>query len=297
MQFKAALLAVGVWAYAAASAHASPYDTTVKNAGPLAYYNLTQANGSTTTDTINGYTMNLDNGASVVPGTGPTINGAAVPSLVLANDSGGSEYAESGGSNPEIGGIDQAGTVIAWINLADLPSNQGRTFSIAGTSQVGDDVDLQINGDNTIHFYTDGGSSVASAALTSSSLGDWLFVAGSFTAGADRELYINGALVDSNTPGGHSDSNQPFYIGQSNVFGGRYFDGKIADVAFFDKDLSAAQIGAIYASASAPDTVSAAPEPSIWLLMIVGVGAVGLALRHGGSSVRRRFATQALLPA
>lgn len=267
----------------AAVAHAAPYDSTVEAYNPLAYYNLVNSSSSTTTDAVNGYTMGLYNGATVQAGAGPTINGAAAPALALANGAGGDAYAASGGTNPETGGISSAGTVLAWINLAALPSTQGRIFSIAGSSTDGDDFDLQIDpSDNQLRFYTDGGSFTgATTDFTSSDLGQWVLVAGTFTANTVRDVYIDGVSVGGTTdgstltPGGHYDSGNPFYIGQSNLFGGRYFDGAIAEVAFYDTDLSAAQIAAIYASASLP----AVPEPQAWILLIGGIGGVGLILR------------------
>lgn len=273
---KIALMAVAAAAcFCGVAQAATPYDAAVEANNPLAYYNLVNSNATTTTDAVNGYTMTLQNGATVQAGAGPTINGSAVPGLVL----GGTAYAGSGGAKPEIGGISSAGTILAWINLAALPSTDGRIFSIAGSSAVGDDFDLQIDTDDKIDFYTDGGSSTETATtLNSSDLGKWIFVAATFTAGTDRNVYLDGSLNASSTPGGHYDSNNPFYIGQSNVFGGRYFDGSIADVAFYNTDLTAAQISTIYNSASI--VASATPEPGSWALMILGLAGVGGMLRR-----------------
>ncbi|HEY0778224.1 MAG TPA: PEP-CTERM sorting domain-containing protein, partial [Gemmatirosa sp.] len=77
-----------------------------------------------------------------------------------------------------------------------------------------------------------------------------------------------------------------FYIGQSNAFGGRYFDGAIADVAVFNTDLSAAQIDAIYASrlvatgGGGGGGMTSTPEPSTWALLGVGLASLGLAARR-----------------
>ena len=296
MQPRNLFAGISVVAFSAAalisSAQASTYDNAVEAQNPLAYYNFVDSTATQSTSAVNGYPIQLENGASVVPGAGPTINGSAVPALTLANGSGGSEYATSNSSGLN-GGVSSAGTILAWIDLASLPSTDGRIFSIAGESADGDDLDLQIDPtDNQVRFYTDGGSYTGAAAdFSSSDLNKWIFVAASFTASIDRSVYINGELSATSVPGGHSDSGAPFYIGQSNVFGDRYFDGAIADVAVYNQDLSAAQVGAIYASASAPGNspISAAPEPSTWLLMFAGIGGIGLMLRRAKKTIGFQF--------
>ncbi len=267
-------------AAAAAEAHASTYDSTVESYNPLAYFNFTNQSGSQTTSAVNGYTLTLENGATVVPGAGPVVNGAAVPALVLNNGSSGQEYATSG-SGGLMGGVSNAGTILATIDLASLPSTNGRIYSIAGESAYGDDLDFQINTDNTIDFYTNGGGAATTAALTSADIGQNLYLAATFTSGGLADIYIDGALAASTSAGGRSDSGSPFYIGQSNVFGNRYFDGSLSDVAIYDTALTDSQVGAIYASSSAIGSVSAAPEPGTWALMFAGVAMIGGMLRLG----------------
>jgi hypothetical protein len=194
-------------------------------------------------------------------------------------------------------GVATSGSILAWVNLAALPSAAGRTFYIAGQSAYADDFDLQIQPDNKVYFYTDSGGSVSTpAALTSADLGTWIFVAATFTANGDRNLYINGTLVGSNTPGGHYDSGNAFTIGYSNVFGGRAFTGDIAQVAFFGTDLSASQIAAINTAA-----FSSVPEPSTGALLAAGLGlllaaAPGRLKRPRGAAPRAEARARVLPP-
>ncbi|HEY0778146.1 MAG TPA: LamG-like jellyroll fold domain-containing protein, partial [Gemmatirosa sp.] len=203
----ALLPAVAAAALAAtvAPAGAQGYNATIESTpGLLGYYTFTPA--SQANSAVNGYTGTLMNGATVGgPGSGPNISDPSSSALILDNGASGTKYATAGGSNPLMGGIGNSGSIVAWIDLASLPSTQGRIFSIAGESQGGNDFDLQVDGDNTLRFYTEGGANVAAAnAFTANSLNQWVFVAATFTGGMDRSLYLDGMLSGSNTPGGHS---------------------------------------------------------------------------------------------
>jgi hypothetical protein len=270
------------------AAHASAYDTAVESYDPLAYFNFANATATQTTSAVNGYTLNLENGAAVVAGAGPQINQAATPGLVLSNGASGTEYATSGAGGL-MGGVSTSGTILASIDLASLPSTNGRVYSIAGESADGDDLDLQINPDNSIDFYTNGGGSATTAPLTSSQLGQYLSIAATFTSGGLADVYIDGSLAATAGAGNRYDSGSPFYIGQSNVFGGRYFDGSIGDVAIFNTALSSSKIAGLYATSQLPSVpVSGVPEPGVWVMMLGGFAILGAMLRMGHALRRER---------
>ena len=226
-------------AAAASPASASTFDQTVESfSGLLGYYTFTPAEQAN--DIIHHYTGVLENGATIGgPGSGPPVNDPSSSAIVLANGSGGMQDMISAGKKPLLGLISTRGSIVAWIKLGDLPSNQGRIFSIAGESQGGNDLDLQIQGNNQLCFFTDGGSATCSAKLfTTADIGVWHLITATFKAGGTRALYVDGKLVGTSTAGGHGANQSPFYVGESPVFTGRYFVGSVADVAIYRATLT-----------------------------------------------------------
>ena len=199
-----------------------------------------------TNSCVNGYTGTLQGNAKIgAPGSGhPLPADPANQSLVL--DGGNSWLLTS-----LTGHITNQATVMAWVYLTNQPSVMGHTFYVAGDSQSGDDLDLQIQTDNHVYFFTDNNSPWSSTACTNSlSTNQWHFLAASFVASGNRVIYLDGAPVATSTAGGHSVNNNPFTIGASYVWGGRFFAGRISDVAVFNRALSASEISAFYAAAS-----------------------------------------------
>ena len=132
-------------------------------------------------------------------------------------------------------------TIVAWIYLDMQPSTAGRILYIAGRSQNGNDMDLQIDPDNLTRFYTTSGGGVAAPAALP--LQQWVMLAASFDTGANtRSLYIDGRRVGTGTPGAHSANSAPFSIGYSTVFANRWFPGAIDEVSIYDRALTDAEI-------------------------------------------------------
>jgi hypothetical protein len=273
----AALLA---GASAAPAADPPSYDQAVEGtSGLLGYYPFTAA--SQANDVANGHTGVLA-GSAAIGGAGTGFGSDPnTSSLVLPNSPNSGSYATAGGANPLTGGVGTSGTVVAWINLSSLASTDGRIFSIAGESQDGDDFDLQIdNSDDQLRLYTNSGGFVGSSTdLTTTN--QWIMVAGTFSDTGTTDVYINGVLAGTGGPAGHGATDGAFYIGQSNVFGGREFDGSIGGVAVFSGQLTGDQIGGLYSAAfEAPSTSSGTPEPAVWALMLLGFGGLGAQLRR-----------------
>lgn len=136
-------------------------------------------------------------------------------------------------------------TLMAWVRLDRLPSLAGRFMYIVGKSQGGNDFDLQVETDNRVKFYIGAGTHVTATTLMQT--GTWYHVAATYRAGQRIELFINGTrecvLDNGVVVASHLN---PFSIGASTVFGGRYFDGGIDQVRLYDGAMSAAEIGTVY---------------------------------------------------
>ncbi|MGD0860771.1 MAG: LamG domain-containing protein [Terracidiphilus sp.] len=167
----------------------------------------------------------------------------------------------------QAGGITTAASMMAWVNLAELPAKAGHFFYVAGESESGNDLDLQFENDNVLRFYTAGGGNLSYAAPPATLVDRWhLIVATLDTVSGARAIYWDGKPVATDKGGGRPGKSNAFNIGYSTVFPGRYFHGGIQDVALWNRALKANEVAAIYnASNSAGSTVLApipAPPPA-----------------------------------
>jgi hypothetical protein len=187
---------------------------------------------------VNGYTGSfLGDGSVGGTGSGPTFLGVADNYAAQFDGNGDGVLTDLA----EQVTFATAGTIVAWIYLNVQPSSVGRTLYIAGRSQVGNDMDLQIDPDDITRFYTTSGGGVAAGAPIP--LHQWIMIAASFDTGANaRKLYVDGHLVGSDLPGVHSANSAPFSIAYSTVWGNRWWPGAIDEVAIFDRALTDAEI-------------------------------------------------------
>jgi parallel beta-helix repeat protein len=142
---------------------------------------------------------------------------------------------------PSADGLTAALTVMAWIRPDNIALLRDRGI-VGRSSAFALEIDALSNG---IRFTTTDGSDVHSFAPNSLSNSisalTWTHVAATFD-GSTVALYINGQLIDSDPAqvsvlGGGT---QPYTIGWTS--GSRYFDGRIDEVAIFDRALTTFQI-------------------------------------------------------
>jgi len=210
--------------------------TAVTSTHPLAYYRLGGASGKSQV------------GTTTWKSTGGVTSGAAG---APTGDSA-SKFAKFDGHDGVItttqsGGIGTAATMMAWVNLAALPSKEGRIFYVAGESQVGNDFDLQFETDNALKFFTAGGGNLTYIPPAATLVNQWHFIVVSLdTVSQARVIYWDGKQVATDKGGGRAGKTSIFAIGESPVFTGRFFKGGIQEVALWNRALKATEVAAIY---------------------------------------------------
>ena len=233
----AALAAVASLGCAAIHAQ-SDFVTTVTSTHPIAYFRLDAATGKSQ---VGAATWNPVGGVAVAA------PGAPVAATL-------SKFAKLNGSDAYItttqkGGVGAAASIMAWVNLAELPSKAGRLFYVAGESEVGNDLDVQFETNNSLRFYTAAGGLIAFNPPPATLLNQWHMILVTLdTATHTRHIYWDGKSVASDQGGGEAGKKNVFTIGESVVFTGRFFHGGIQDVALWNRALKANEVADLFAA-------------------------------------------------
>ena len=224
------------------------FPTTVANTHPLAFYRLDSTSGQSMVGTT---TYKSVGSVSIA------ISGAPVTTINSRHINLDGKTASF--TTTQKGGVAGAATVMAWINLVDLPSQVGHFFYIAGESENGNDLDLQIETDNVVKFFTASGGHVEYKVAPNSLIGQWHQVVATMDkATQKRVIYWDGKPVATDKGGGISGKINVFTIGASSVFSGRFFHGSIDDAGIWSRALSAEEVASIYAAAGASASAEAA---------------------------------------
>jgi hypothetical protein len=186
------------------------------------------------------------------------------------------------------GGVGQSASIMAWVNLGELPSKSGRIFYVAGESENGNDLDLQFETDNILKFFTAAGGHLDFTPTPASLVNHWHMVVVTMDlASRTRALYWDGKLVAHDAGGGEAGKKAPFSLGASTVFDGRWFKGGLAEAALWDHALTAAQVASIYAAANVSASGAAAGSAAV-ASAAAGSGGAGASVATSGP-----FATKA----
>jgi hypothetical protein len=237
--------------------HAADIDfvTAVTSTRPVAYYRLESTEGKSEV----GATVYKPSGGVASVGPGGPIGNA---NNYFAKLDGRDGYIVT----TQAGGVGTAASMMAWVNLASLPSAEGHFFYVAGESQSGNDLDMQFENDNALKFYTASGGHLTYTPPPATLVNQWhMIVATLDTASQTRVIYWDGKSVATDKGGGQAGKTGIFSIGASTIFGGRFFKGGIDEVALWSRALTVAEVAAIYTAAAksnAPPATSAAPGVS-----------------------------------
>jgi len=226
----------GWWGYSKLKLRQNPVLTTPNLLGYWRFNAAFQAKSC-----VNGYTGTLQGNARI---------GEAAAGRPLAADSG-NQALVLDGINSSVatsltGQIVNQGTILAWVYLTAQPSATGHAFQIAAQAMYANDFDFQIETDGATKIYTDQSSSTVYAQALP--LNQWHFLATTFIANSMRYIYLDGQMVASSPCGEHSINNNPFWIGNNQIhpYDPRCFQGQLAEVAIFNRALSADEIKDIY---------------------------------------------------
>lgn len=212
--------------------------TAVTAAKPLAFYRLTATSG------------NSEVGSTTYQARGAA--GVAAPGVFGAN----SRAVKLNGRDAYVvttqsGGIAGAASIMAWVNLDSLPSDAGHIFYVAGESQGGNDLDIQIEPDNALRFFTASNGNIQYKPVPGDLVHRWhMIVATLDTATQARALYWDGRPVATDKGGGKPNKTSVFSVGESTVFHGRYLNGSVEEVALWNRAVSAPEVAAFYAAAT-----------------------------------------------
>jgi len=237
--------------------------TAVTSTHPLAYYRLDAISGKSQVGT----TTYKSSGGATWAAPGAPLGGSI------------SKFAKLDGhdgmiTTTQTGGITSAASIMAWVNLAELPSKTGRIVYVAGESESGNDLDVQFESDNTLRFYTAGGSNTAYAPPPATLANQWhLLIATIDGQTRNRTIYWDGKSVATDKIDVMRAKKNVFAIGESPVFTGRFFKGGIEEVALWNRALKPTDVTAIYAAAkpgatagssasTAGDSVASAGAPT-----------------------------------
>ena len=207
------------------------------------------ANGSETI-TVTPVTNSIYDIAGNVASTSQSNNSAPLNTINYVLDLNGSDEAAYVDDDPAFESTDLS--IQVWVDPGSLPSsgNQGWFVNKNRVYRIG----LENNGGTTkiIAEFRDGSGAYEDLQGTtlSDASGGWYHVVFTFDDSSNRiRLYVNGSEVASKSHNNSTvNNNGPFSIGRRHDSNGAYYDGKIDEAAYWNTELSANAISALYNS-------------------------------------------------
>jgi hypothetical protein len=222
---------------AALCAGQSDFETAVTATNPIAYYRLDAMTGKSE---VGSTTYKSQGGVSTVAGGAVT---GADHFLMLDGQTGAIVTTQAGG-------VASAGSIMVWVDLAELPSKTGRLVGVANESEYGNDLDLQFDTDNGIKFWTAAGGNVSYIPPAAALVNQWHMILVTLDMPTKtRAIYWDGKLAATDKGGAGAAKKYVFTIGASPVFTGRNFKGGLEEVALWNRALKATEVAGIYAAA------------------------------------------------
>ena len=214
---------------------------------PIAFYRLNTASGRSEV----GATAYSAKGTVT---TGPGLFGGASQSVRL---NGTDAYILT----TQAGGVSSAASVMAWVNLDTLSSQDTHLVYVAGESESGNDLDIQFETDGALRFFTAaGGNATFTPPAGSLVHRRHMIVATLDTASRTRVIYWDGKPAATDQGGGSANKTGIFSIGESTIFRGRYIRGQMEEVALWNRALRAIEVANLYAApGGSPAITSATP--------------------------------------
>ena len=239
---------------------AATYVQNVLDAGPAAYWRFETVND---TSLSNGFVNTLQGDATVTAaGQGVPLSGIANNRALLLDGDG--DSVRTGVSNQLT--FASSGTFMAWVNWNQLPSVGNRVVELIVKSHFSSPLDWVMNPDNKLYGYAGDYTTVIYDFNPALATNTWYHLAFTFdNAGGFKRLYVNGVLVgDLPLSPNLTGSADEIMIGNSPVWTDRSFNGRMDEVALFNRALTSAEIQALFTSAG---VTTPAPQPVIRLTL------------------------------
>lgn len=265
--------AAGAVVLAATAPAGASYQTTVQSSNPSSYYRLEETAGTTAAD------LGTRNATATFTG-GFTLNQAGIPGgdatdrAVTFNGSSG--FATVAGS---YAGTSYPLTIEAFFKTTNAAGANQKVAGLTNNATGVDNVGLYVQAGKAALRIRNSSSDQSFQGTTPVTVSDGNYhqIVGVFDSATQRELYVDGALVTTNTASAAFPSINSLDIGAlARNTTADFFSGTIDEVSVYPTALSASTVASHYAAAGLPEPASAG------LLAVVAVGVLGRRRRQTG---------------